>query len=467
MMKNPLKHIINYIMKFSTRILIILSFFLYTCDESSEIGIDELLSSQKDKIKVHYLEIPLNVSNVYLDSVRTDDGDLFFGKYNDPIFGNLKSIAYSQFIFEDNTSSEMPLPGQILDNYYLPNESSQLDSAVLYLKFSKVYGDETFDEQEITVTQIEDTLYSSALYTSSRYTEISPPRGIIGFTRFVVLNEDTFLTIPITEKYGKFILNRIIDGVSDVELLDQTRGIAFIPGENNKQIVSFDLESDESKFVLYFNNPEEGNANSPAEDSLRYVFRFNSPLTKHYSYYEIDRSSTELSLVDNLNKNESFNLNDKIYWQSASGIYPIIDLGNYNNFLDTAENIVLNRVEIVTGPLDKINNLSPPSKVIYYIARNNKLDPVGIISNPEENVILKDNAYYSDESDPAEHNYDSIISYSYKGESTVFFQEIAMNNLSADKIIAFPSVPNTFNKMVTNKDKFYMKVFYTKYKKQN
>ena len=122
----------------------------------------------------------------------------------------------------------------------------------------------------------------AALYTSSRYTEISPPRGIIGFTRFKVLNEDTFLTIPITEKYGKFILNRIIDGVSDVELLDQTRGIAFIPGENNKQIVSFDLESDESKFVLYFNNPEEGNANSPAEDSLRYVFRFNSPLTKHY-----------------------------------------------------------------------------------------------------------------------------------------------------------------------------------------
>jgi len=454
-------------MKLSPRILIILSFFLYNCDETSDIGIDELLSNQKEKIKVHYLEIPLNASNVYLDSVRTDDGDLYFGKYNDPVFGNLKSIAYSQFVFEDGTETEMPLPGQTIDNYYLPNESSQLDSAVLYLKYSKVYGDETFEEQEITVTQIEDTLYSSALYTSSRYTEISPPKGIVGFTRFKVLNKDTFLTIPITEKYGRFILNRIIDGVSDVELLDQTRGIAFIPGENNEQIVSFDLESDDSKFVLYFNNPEEGNANSPADDSLQYVFRFNSPLTKHYSYYEIDRSSTELSIINNLNNNESFNLGDKIYWQSASGIYPIIDLGNYNNFIDTAENIVLNKVEIVTGPLDKLNNLSPPSKAIYYIARNNKLDPVGIISNPEENVIMKDNAYYSEDSDPAEHNYDSIISYSYKGESTVFFQEIAMNNLSADKLIAFPSVPNTFDKMIADKDKFYMKVFYTKYKKQN
>ena len=466
MMKNPLNHIINYIMKFSSRLLIILSFFLYNCDETSEIGIDELLSNQKEKIKVHYLEIPLDASNIYLDSVRTDDGDLYFGKYNDPIFGNIKSIAYSQFIFQEG-SDVLPQPGQVSENYYLPNSSSQLDSAVLYLKLSKVYGDETFEEQEMTITQIEDTLFSSGLYTSSRYTEISPPKGIIGFTRFTALNKDTFLTIPITDKYGKFILGRIIDEVTDFELLDQLRGIAFVPGENNKQIVSFDLEDEDSKLVLYFNNPEEGNANSPADDSLQYVFRFNSPLTKHYSYYEIDRTSTDLSIIDNLDKNESFNLNDKIYWQSASGIYPIIDLGNYNNFLDTAENIVLNKVEIVTGPLDKLNNLSPPSKAIYYIARNNKLDPVGIISNPEKNVIMRDNAYYSTDSDPAEHVFDSIISYSYKGESTVFFQEIAMQNLTADKLIAFPSFPNTFEKMVANKDKFYMKVFYTKYKKQN
>ena len=186
-----------------------------------------------------------------------------------------------------------------------------------------------------------------------------------------------------------------------------------------------------------------------------------------FTVFEAGLLGLKCQIIDNLDKNESFNLDDKIYWQSASGIYPIIDLGNYNNFLDTAENIVLNKVEIVTGPLDKLNNLSPPSKAIYYIARNNKLDPVGIISNPEENVIMRDNAYYSTDSDPAEHVFDSIISYSYKGESTVFFQEIAMQNLTADKLIAFPSSPNTFEKMIVNKDKFYMKVFYTKYKKQN
>tara|TARA_B100000902_G_C27311907_1_gene918937 strand:- start:204 stop:1565 length:1362 start_codon:yes stop_codon:yes gene_type:complete len=453
-------------MKFLTRLLIYTSFIFYSCNETSEVGIDELLISQKDKIKVHYAEIPLEVSNVYFDSVRTDDGDLYFGKNNDPVFGDIEAIGYSQFIYQEGLDAL--IPGESSENYYLPNPSSQLDSAVLYLKFSKAYGGSEFDEQEVTISQIEDTLFSSALYTSNRYTEISPPKGILGFTRFNIVNSvDTFLTIPIKENYGKFILNRIIDGTSEVELLDQLRGLAIIPGEQNNRIIGFDLGHEDSKFVLYFNNPESGNANSPAEDSLQFVFRMNSPLTKHYSYYNIDRSSSELADVDNLNKNEKFNFQDKIFWQSATGIYPILNLENYQNFLDTAENIILNKVEIVIGPIDNITNTTPPSKAIYYIARNNKLDPVGIISNPEENVIMNDNAYYSNESGPSEHIYDSIITFSYKGESTVFFQELAMDNLDAKTLVAFPEFPNTFDKMVIDRNKVYLKVFYTKYKNQN
>ncbi|MEL0009243.1 MAG: hypothetical protein VW741_05170 [Flammeovirgaceae bacterium] len=454
-------------MKFLTRLLIYSSFIFYSCNETSEVGIDEILINQKEKIKVHYAEIPLETSNVYFDSVRTDDGDLYFGRMNDPTFGDLEATGYFQIIYQEGVDAL--LPGQSSENYYIPNESSQLDSAVLYLKYSKGYGGSEFDEQEITISQIADTLFSSALYTSNKYTEITnEDKGIIGRTRFVFFNStDTVLRIPIKETYGKNILNRLIDGASDVQLLDQLRGLAIIPGEQNNRLIGFDLDHEDSKFVLYFNNPEAGNASSPAEDSLQFVFRMNSELTKHYSYYKIDRSSSELSEVDNISKNEKFNFQDKIYWQSASGIYPILNLNNYHNFLDTADNIILNKVEIVIGPIDNIANTTPPSKAIYYIARNNKLDPVGIISNPEENVIMKDNAYYSEDSDPSEHIYDSIVSFSYKGESTVFFQELAMDNLSANSLIAFPEFPNSFDKMVIDKDKIYLKVFYTKYKNQN
>ena len=80
---------------------------------------------------------------------------------------------------------------------------------------------------------------------------------------------------------------------------------------------------------------------------------------------------------------------------------------------------------------------------------------------------MKDNAYYSDDTDPSEHIYDSIISFSYKGESTVFFQELAMDNLNAKALIAFPEFPNTFDKIVVDRNKIYLKVFYTKFKDQN
>ena len=450
-------------MKFLVRLIILLSFFYISCDETSEIGIDELLSDQKNKIKVHYVEIPLNASNIYLDSVRTDEGDVYFGKYSNSIFGDVNAIAYTQFSFQKGDEVQ-PIPGEIAENYYLPNESSKLDSAVLYLKFSKVYGTPTFNEQEITIAQIQDTLFSSALYTSSRYVEINSTIGQIGFTRFKTNNTDTFLTVPISEFYGKFLLNRIVDDVQTVELIDQTRGIAFVPGENNSQLVSFDLDHEDSKLVVFFNNPEEGNAYSPADDSLQYIFRFNSPLTKKYSYYDIDRSSSDLSSIDGINTNEKFNIQNKIYWQSATGIYPVINLDNFHSFLDTASNIVLNKVEIITGPIDNVNSFIPPSKSLYYILKNNRLNPVGIISNPEENVVMKDNAYYSDESDPAEHIFDSIVSFSYRGESTVFFQELALNNISADELISFPELPNSFDNLVIDKDKIYLKVYYTKYK---
>ena len=119
-------------MKFLNRNVIFFFIYLFSCDQTSEIGIDELLSDKKEKIKVHYAEIPLEVSNIYYDSVRTDDGELYFGKINDQVFGDIKSIAYTQFIFEPG-SDIPPIPGEVSENYYAPNDSSIFDSARLYL----------------------------------------------------------------------------------------------------------------------------------------------------------------------------------------------------------------------------------------------------------------------------------------------------------------------------------------------
>ena len=65
-----------------------------------------------------------------------------------------------------------------------------------------------------------------------------------------------------------------------------------------------------------------------------------------------------LSNIHSLEENEIFNVGDnKIYWQSGTGIYPIIDLSNFYSFIDTAGSIVLNKVQLTMGPIED-NNLN-------------------------------------------------------------------------------------------------------------
>ncbi len=453
-------------MKFLVRSPLLIYFFLISCDQSSEIGIEELLTDQKEKIKVHYIDIPLEVKNIYYDSVRTDDGELYFGKIDDPIFGKTKAIGYAQSFYQEG-SEIPPIPGEYSENYYIPNDSSEFDSAVIYLHLSKVFGSNEIDEQEIFVKQIADTLFSSALYTSNKYTPITTEeRGIIGLSRFKTANlNNNILSITLKEGYGKFILNEIIKRTKNYKLLDKMRGFALEPGENNNQLISFDLDNDNSKLIVYFKNPVDfPEINSPMMDSLQYTFRFNTPQTKHYTYYENNRSTSELSAVESFDDEEEFILNDKIYWQSSSGIYPIINLNNFQSFLDTAKNIVLNKVQIVTGPVNETFHNLAPKKSFYYIANsNNKINPIGIISNPNENVIMRDNSYFTEDNDQGEYLFDENITFTYQGQSTVFFQELASGNINAKKLVAYPENPNSFEKLVIDKNRFYLKVYYTKF----
>ena len=82
------------------------------------------------------------------------------------------------------------------------------------------------------------------------------------------------------------------------------------------------------------------------------------------------------------------------------------------------------------------------------------------------NVILKDNAYYGETEAPASYRYDSIITSSYQGTSTVFFQDLALKKYDVKRVVVFPSVASTFNQAIINKDNFRLKVFYTKYLKK-
>jgi len=444
-------------MNLSVKNIFFLSLLLIyiSCDESSEVGLE---LGENNNFQSKYIEIPLSASNIFFDSVRTDISSLIFGQYDNPTFGKTKAIGYTQF------SPEIISPDVVTEDLSIaPNDSSILDSIKIFLSYSYIHGEEISEEQEVSVRLIADTLFASGIYLSSKSVPLELVKAPVGFNRFTVnKEEDSLLTIPLTLQYGNFIFNQVKDGVSDRKLREVTKGIAFDPGINNNLILGFDLNNEFSRIILYFHNPKEDTI------VLNYRLRFDSPLSKYYSNYSTDRSSSTLSGIETKNLKE-LNLNNNIYWQSATGIYPIIDLKEFTNFTDTSKNIILNKIQLVIGPIDDSNNnyINPPNQAIYYFAKkDNNINASGIENDPINNTILKDNAYYGQDEDPAYYKYDSIITSSYVGTSTVFFQDLAKKKYDVSRIVVFPSTSSTFNQAIINKNNFRLKVFYSKLKSE-
>ena len=42
-------------------------------------------------------------------------------------------------------------------------------------------------------------------------------------------------------------------------------------------------------------------------------------------------------------------------------------------------------------------------------------------------------------------------------------KELASGNINAKKLVAYPENPNSFEKLVIDKNRFYLKVYYTKF----
>ena len=85
-----------------------------------------------------------------------------------------------------------------------------------------VHGDEFEEQQEVSVRLIEDTLFASGIYLSSKTIPLVTNKSAIGFSRFTVNKPgDTLLTIPLTMTYGNLLLIVLIFFYSQSHLLFQ------------------------------------------------------------------------------------------------------------------------------------------------------------------------------------------------------------------------------------------------------
>ncbi len=326
--------------------LLSVALFFFSCeDESSFLG----FKNPNDKFDLYSVEIPLESSVVWFDSVRTSNGYLpsdinrfLVGRYDDPVFGPVTSIAAGQYF--RTSSAKLP-------------ENVQFESAELWLAFDLYfYGSETNAPQTFTVHTVETDMSATprSKFVSKTPVEISEPVGSI--TRDInpaairelynpptgtAASPDT-MKIPLTAAFYEPLWQKVLDWSYNNDssyykldpFLDTFRGLAIKGGDENTMIVGFNLQSFTQIVLNYTDGTKKG----------RLVFRFDPGLNS-YNNIITDYTGTPL---DGITYNTDFNPGDNRYLQTGTTVGTKILMDNFFAFTDTVgSNIIINEVQLI------------------------------------------------------------------------------------------------------------------------
>ena len=226
--------------------------------------------------------------SVLQDSIRTDKATTnILGSLVDPVFGKTTASFCSQIRLSTEKVSFGLEP--------------VLDSIVLMLRYSSIYGDAN-SMQNVKVYELEESLNPDSAYYSNHVVHHYPI--LLANKSFLPALKDSVkifkskfaphLRINLS-KLTSYFGNKLLYAPEDV-LLNNTNFIKFLKGlyvetsplSANGGLISFDMGSALTKVVLYFKNHDTA---GKVVDSLSYDFVINSSCARfnifdHHQYLE-------------------------------------------------------------------------------------------------------------------------------------------------------------------------------------
>jgi hypothetical protein len=432
---------------------------LLSCEDPSEVGLS--LNSDENQIGVFYEELVLPSTNYFIDSLRTDaDRRLLVGSYQDATFGKTDAAAFSQLTLSKFTYTAKD-DSMTQDNK--PVYDYELDSAILHLRYNYFHSDNFSQSQSIEVRQIQDTLFSNVFYLS-KFPRIADENSkLYGESTFQVNPAvDTVLKIHLNT-FGQetidYMRNTSVASFSGDSLINQLRGIALLPGTGNTGILGFDPTHADTKLSVYYKIIQVENVqnDSTITDSLSVDFTLANVV--RYNSISTDHSTGSLNVPSE--SLQTFDPNDgKAYLQSATGIYPQVDLTPFYDFLEQKGSIVINRSDIelpVAQDVIHPSNINDVEGTRLFFSKDGKN-----IANNASSLVLSNISYLSSSSGStpaiAELN-DSKTSF--QTEITIFTQLINSNSIDTKKLLLVPSDITSLNQSVFDKSGIKLKVYYT------
>ena len=412
--------------RFSSRVnifLLFISLFFYSCDESSQLGLEVQPSS--DKIEIFNASLNQNSSNPSfllttesVDSLRSDEpSSLLLGKISesyDPIFGDNTGAFITQITLSES-------------NIDLGNNPI-VDSVVMSYSYSGYYGDLSSPVQ-IAINYVDLNMYKDSVYYSN-HQFFNPSNFFEDLMLDFTISPDTSvsptLKMTLENSIGQQILDIGNSGLIDNETFQENFGCFFINEYSliGNTIIYLNPSGSNSEFKIYYHNDDS--------DSLHLDF-------------VLDGESARINLFNEKPISNLLIDGSKSYVQSMAGFQTKIKLQNIDLIDSILTNKAINKVTLSFNVTDDSE----------YISHEN-LSLVRIDSSGN-NVFLKDLSV-----EGATHFGGELESSNYEFNITRFFNSYLKDETYTDElyILASGGVINA-NRTVIDNNSFLITILYS------
>lgn len=471
--------------------LLPVALFFFCCeDEANLLG----YRNPNNKFDARFVEIPIESSVLLLDSQRTSNfifqnetNRLLVGQYNDEKLGNLTASAFTQFY--TNTTAKLPA-------------GATFDSISLTLILDKYnYGSRDISTQQgISVYELDDSLRATNRFNYFSKSDVPVKPLALGSKTFVVnpdsldyytgsrANDSTFtVRLSLDAAFGQ----RIFDTALLWRDYDTTEDSTYTTYNKFVQLFKgIAIKSDVGDKVIGINPGSflSLHYHTPSDTSQQNLGFFG---LANFSQIKGDLGSTELSGIQY--SQDFLPADDMRYIQSGTGIFTKLDFGNFFQFADTIENVIITSAQLVIDPVSDPGKLTPPASYALRLLSNNYVERYSRKNTQDNNdflfynptfaahpgtlrvdagtttLIEPDSSIYVNGDTSPLMRYDSedkVIS----GNFALFFQQLAMVREDKRRFQYFlmhpsaPSSPNTksVNRVVFPKDNIKLRIYYTK-----
>lgn len=409
--------------------LLIASFVLLVWGCKEDLGIELPPDVQRTEVRVEEFVLP--VTNVYLDSLRTDK--LTFintGTYSDPIIGTVECTGYAEFKYSsgfvpaENTWIRRSGKSDSLTNL-------QFESLILNLEVEEILSSQFSVNQNLTFWELQDSIFSEGIYLRNRTipkgNEIG--QGVISIANLnpIDFDKDTIVySFSLSEAYGSYLIEELIDKKISARPL----GIA-ITSVGSNSLISFDLTNDTTELILTMRGQLYDTLNgSFLRDTLvNSTLRFTS--SNHFTGINRDRSASPFVGIQD---KESRDIDPNyVYFSPMAGIYPKIELDQFVEFSEIEPILIVNRAILSIILDDDLEFGMPIDQIMYYLTQDDenkiKVNWPGILKFPDKfSVLMQSDASFNRQQQlPEFHFYDTLVKsepvvVGYSGQPTLFWQ---------------------------------------------